>query len=141
MTNTTIQKNLLDAYHTAEYHVDTLPPLILKIGVYSHELMRLYENSTCNSAAFVTAYNPASQELANEINVARNKKLEELIQSQGYLYLYGAGRCAEDNDIGEISLLILGMDKETASDIGKQFEQNAIVWCAGNAVPQLILLK
>lgn len=141
MSNSTITQNLLDSYSSAEYHADAVPPFILKIGICSNQLMRLYESENCNSAAFITAYNPGSNELPNEVNEARNKKLEALISSMSYPVVHGAGKCADDNGRGEVSLLILGMDKEMASDIGKQFEQNAIVWCASDAVPQLILLK
>ncbi len=52
-----------------------------------------------------------------------------------------AGKCANEVGDGEASFLILDIDKNTASDIGKQFEQNAIVWCTSDAVPELILLR
>lgn len=141
MTNATIPQNLLDSYQSAEYHVNAVQPFMLKIGIYSQELKCLLENSKQKCAAFITAYNPGSIELPDEVNKARNQKLEALIQSMGYSYLHGVGKCADDHWVGEASLLILGMDKEAASGIGKQVEQNAIVWCADDAVPQLVLLK
>ena len=141
MTNKTITQNLLDSYSTADYHVDAALPFILKIGETNDALMRLYENYSSNCAAFITAYNPGSEELPSEINKARNQKLEALICSMGYQCLHGAGKCADDDGLGEASLLILGMDKDTASDVGIQFEQNAILWCASDAIPRLVLLK
>jgi hypothetical protein len=141
MPNSTITQNLLDAYGAAEYHVDAVPPFILKIGIFSNKLMRLYESTNSNSAAFITAYNPYSNELLPDVNEVRNQALEILISSMRYPFVRGAGKCADDDGIGEVSLLILGMDIDVAGDIGKQFEQNAIVWCAGDAIPQLILLK
>jgi hypothetical protein len=36
--------------------------------------MQLYDRYHCKSAASITAYNPASQELSIAENVARNKK-------------------------------------------------------------------
>ncbi len=141
MTHYTIPQHLLDAYQSAEYHVDAVQPFMLKIGIYSHELKYLLESSKQKCAAFITAYNPGSIELPEEINQARNQKLEALIQSMGYSYLHGVGQCVGDHWAGEASLLILGMDKDTASEVGKQVEQNAIVWCADDAVPQLVLLK
>ena len=141
MANTTITQSLLDLYSKAEYHVDAAPPFILKIGETNDALKRLYENSSCNCAAFITAFNPGSKELPTEVNKARNKKLEALISSMAYQCLHGTGMCADDDGLGEASLLILGMDKDTAIDIGRQFEQNAIIWCANEAVPQLVLLR
>ncbi len=141
MPNSTITQDLLDSYSAAEYHVDAVPPFILKIGVFSNELMRLYESTNSNSAAFTTAYNPGSNELPTDVNEIRNQELEKLISSMSYPFMRGTGKCADDDGLGEVSLLIIGMDKVTASDVGKQFEQNAIVWCARDAIPQLILLK
>lgn len=140
-TNSTISQSLLDSYTSAEYHVHTQPPFILKIGVPSNELAQLYEANNCKCAAFITAYNPYSQELTRDVNKLRNQKLEALIQSKCFKYFQGVGKCASDDGEGEVSFLILGIDKDTASDLGKQFEQNAIVWCSADADPQLILLK
>jgi hypothetical protein len=141
MAISTISSTLLDSYRSAEYHVASNPPFILKIGIFSDELIQLYRYSRCNCSAFITAYNPASQEFSDEENLARNKKLEELIQSLNYQYLAGAGRCPQDNGPGEISFLVLGMSQDFASDVGNQFGQNAVVWCGEDAVPQLVLLK
>ncbi len=134
MPNSTITQDLLDSYSASEYHVDALPPFILKIGIFSHELMQLYESTNSNCAAFITAYNPGSNELPTDVNVDRNQELEMLISSMRYSFVRGAGKCADDG-LGEVSLLIVGMDKITAIDVGKQFEQNAIVWCAGDVTP------
>lgn len=141
MTHATITQSLLDSYYAAEYHVDIVPPFMLKIDVFSHPLQQLLENSNQQYAAFITAYNPGSQALPDEVNKERNKKLEALVRTMGYSYIHGVGKCAEDHWAGESSLLIMGMDKDTASSIGMQFGQNAIVWCASDAVPQLVLLK
>ena len=40
-----------------------------------------------------------------------------------------------------LTFLIFGISEEQASEIGKDFEQNAIVWCDKDAIPQLLLLK
>jgi len=41
----------------------------------------------------------------------------------------------------EPSLLVFGLPLETAGPLGKKLDQNAIVWCGGDAVPELILLR
>jgi len=48
--------------------------------------MQLYDRYHCKSAAFITGYNPASQELSIAENIARNKNLEQLIQSLNYQF-------------------------------------------------------
>lgn len=138
---TVISQSLLVEYNAAEYHVNAVTPFILKIGIFSPELVRLYRKAGLDCAAFITAYNPGSQAFSDKANQARNKALQAQIETMHYQYLLGAGKCADDEGTGEISLLILGINLATASNIGKQFEQNAIVWCDSNAIPQLILLK
>ena len=136
-----ISPSLLESYESADYHVDASPSFILKIGIHSAELESIYKTSHKYTAAFITAFNPYSQELSNQENKDRNHKLEELIQSLHFDYIHGEGKCGNDDWDGEESFLIIGISKEQASEIGKQFEQNAIVWCNKDAIPQLLLLK
>jgi hypothetical protein len=42
---------------------------------------------------------------------------------------------------GEPSLLVLGISRQQAMDLGDRLEQNAIVWCGPDAVPELVLLR
>ena len=136
-----INLDLLQSYKSADYHVDGSPSFILKIGIHSPELDSIYKTSHKHTAAFITAFNPYSQELSAQENKDRNHKLEELIQSLGFDYIHGEGKCGDGDWDGEKSFLIFGISKEQASDIGKEFEQNAIVWCDKDAIPQLLLLK
>lgn len=41
----------------------------------------------------------------------------------------------------EKSFFVLGLDLNTSKSLGRQFNQNAIVWIGSNAIPQLILLR
>jgi len=141
MTDSGISPMLVDAYLKAEYQVQTTPAFVLKIGCYSPELKSLYDASHENSAAFITAFNPASQALTLAENQARNEQLEQQIAAMHCDYVHGTGKCATDAGSGELSFLVLGIDQETATALGQQFGQNAIVWCAHNALPQLLLLK
>ena len=77
MIDTSINKELLESYKSANYHVDASPSFILKIGKYSPELHSMYDASHKKRAAFITAFNPASVELSNEENKERNRELEE----------------------------------------------------------------
>jgi hypothetical protein len=136
-----IPQYLLYSYHSAEFHVHANPSFILKVGQYSHDLNWLYESTNTKSAAFITAYNPYSQELNKEENISRNRALESQIETLNLKYFHGVGKDPEDDWDGELSFLILNLDQDSASVIGNQFEQNAIVWCSDNAIPQLILLR
>jgi len=136
-----ITPSLLESYESADYHVDASTSFILKIGVQSPELVNIYKTSHKHTAAFITAFNPYSQELSNQENKDRNHKLEKLIQSLHFDYIHGEGKCGDGDWDGEKSFLILGISEEQASEIGKEFEQNAIVWCDKDAIPHLLLLK
>ena len=136
-----INPDLLKSYKLANYHVDASPSFILKIDIHSPELESIYKTSHKHTAAFITAFNPYSQELSNQENKDRNLKLEELIKSLHFDYMRGEGKCGDGDWDGEESFLIFGITEKKASEIGKEFEQNAIVWCDKDAIPQLLLLK
>jgi len=53
----------------------------------------------------------------------------------------GVGKDATGQWPAERSVLALGLDLETSKEIGRHFEQNAIVWSSSDAVPALILLR
>ena len=136
-----INPDLLNSYKSADYLLDAPHSFILKIGIHSVELENLYKTFNKHTAAFITAFNPYSQELSNQENKDRNHKLEELIQSLHFDYIHGKGKCGDGDWDGEKSFLIFGISEKQASEIGKEFEQNAIVWCDKDAIPQLLLLK
>ena len=137
----TINSHLLEQYKSADYYIEAIPPFILKIGIFSYELSKIYETSHQTKAGLISASNPRSKKLPNEINKERNKNLEEMIQEKGLNYIYGEGKCGQDDWDGEESFLILGIDQKQAMIFGKAFDQNAIVWCGKNAIPELILLN
>jgi hypothetical protein len=141
MIDTSINKELLESYESANYHVDASPSFILKIGKYSPELHSMYDASHKKEAAFITAYNPASLELSNEENKERNRELEEKIQALHLDYIHGEGKCDESEWSGEESFLVFGINQKDAIQLGKDFGQNAIVWIPENCIPELLLLK
>jgi len=139
--NSLIGADLIESYKSADYHVDASPSFILKIGEYCPELESIYKTSHKHTAAFITAFNPYSQELSNQENKDRSHKLEELIQSLHFDYIHGEGKCGHGDWDGEKSFLIFRISEKQACEIGKEFKQNAIVWCDKDAIPQLLLLK
>jgi hypothetical protein len=62
---------LLEQYESADYYIEAIPPFILKIGIHSYELSKIYETSQQTKAALITASNPRSKKLPNEINKVR----------------------------------------------------------------------
>ena len=138
---TNIKKELLDSYTEANYHVYADPSFILKIDISSKELRILLIELNVKFAAFITAFNPYSQELPLKENRLRNKKLEGKIKSLDLYYIKGDGRCGDSGEVGEESFLVFGLSKKQAINLGKESQQNAIVVCDTNATPSLLLLK
>tara|TARA_B100000035_G_scaffold311580_1_gene321373 strand:- start:14530 stop:15021 length:492 start_codon:yes stop_codon:yes gene_type:complete len=136
-----IKKELLDSYSSANYHVYASSPFIMNIGKFSNELSKLMKDLNFLSASFITAFNPYSQKLDIQENRSRNKVLELKIQAMQFQYIKGDGRCINSKEVGEESFLVFGISKKEATLLGEESEQNAIVFCEGEAIPDLLLLK
>lgn len=136
-----INQELLNSYSSASYHIYADPPFILKIGKFSKELNRLMKDLNFLSASFITAFNPYSQKLELHENKSRNKVLELKIQAMQFHYIKGDGRCMNSKEVGEESFLVFGISKKEATCLGEESQQNAIVFCEVEAIPELLLLK
>ncbi|GGJ30764.1 DUF3293 domain-containing protein [Deinococcus roseus] len=81
--------------------------------------------------AMVTACNPHSQKLAAALNQQRNAALSEAIQNLGCLfYGYRAG----EGDWEEAGFLIQDISLAASVRLGKNFQQNAVLYGTGNRV-------
>ena len=141
MAHNEIPAPLLAAYRQTQYWVHAEPPFLLQIDKGSEALKTLYREYQVESAAFITAYNPWSKSLGEAENLARQSRLEAKMADAGFPTIPGIGQDPTGEWPGEISCLILGIDRETALRLGKEHEQNAIVWCDSDACPKLLLSK
>ena len=140
-SSTTLSPELISAYEATNFHVMTDPAFILKIGINSNELEMLFNKSGHKTATFITACNPFSNTLSDEDNQLRNIQLEVDLGDLNVEIIDGFGQDLFGEWAGEASFLALGIDYDLASKLGIKYEQNAIVWCNADAVPQLILLR
>ena len=136
----TQDSDIIVAYQATDFQVNAEQPFTLNIGISSQPLEVLYKSSCVNSAMFITASNPFSQLLSEDENSLRNVKLIDEIKQRSLKYIRGIGQDPERKWPGEDSILVLGLGLEAAKALGKHYEQNAIVWCDADAVPQLIFL-
>jgi hypothetical protein len=136
--NYTISKELWQAYLETDFKVFAENPFTLKVGQYSEELNSIIKKSKYSSAAFLTAYNPYSQQLSNAENVARQEQLKIEITKRGLTTIEGIGQHPSNQWPGEPSLLIIGLSKAAAATLARQQEQNAFLWCDETSIPQLI---
>lgn len=140
-SDSAIPSDLIEAYRTTDYHVETEAPFVLTVGLASPALAKLYSKHRCDCAAYVTASNPFSQVASDVDNQRRHAELVEELKNRSLHFLEGMGRDSRDQWPGEASCLVLGLSLEAAKKLGRQFGQNALVWCGPDTVPQLVLLR
>lgn len=141
-----IQPDTLQAYRATHYEVHADDALgsaafSLKIDAVCEELMKVYAHHEVDCSAYLTACNPYSDRGDENRNPARQAALHAEIEKRGLRCFPGLGKHPTGPWPGEDSFLVLGLSLEDAKALGRQFEQNAIVWCGADAVPKLILLR
>jgi hypothetical protein len=129
------------AYQQTEYRVQGSVPVILQVGAKSAQLALLHQLHQTDCSAFITACNPRGELLDAAVNTQRQCALAAEISHRGYLALAGMGQHPTGQWPGEPSYLVLGVSRAAARDLGLHFEQNAILWAGGDAIPELILLR
>ena len=129
---------LFQAYSNTFYKVFE-PSLCIKIGEHNPTLDSLLEKYGENEYAYLTAYNPFSEQLAHAKNNQRHQQLKEDLTS--YQCFEGEG-CGEDPTWPcERSYLVLGISKAKAILLGNRYGQNAIVYGRRNGKPELVVLQ
>lgn len=136
-----ISPETIQAYRETEFRVFSEASLVLKISEKCEDLMGLYKTHRSETCAFITACNPLGELISNEQNSDLQKRLEEEIQFRGLTYIAGEGKHPVGDWPGEPSYLVFDLSLEAAKTLGRKFNQNAIVWCGPDAVPELILLR
>ena len=129
----------IKAYLETEYIVSGVS--VLRLGIANDELLNFYKKFKVDQAAFITAYNPFSQFTEAAINAARQAELAKELNQRSLSFFEGAGRPPTGGWPAEPSYFVLGLSRETAKKLGKKYNQNAIVWCGTDAVPELVLLR
>lgn len=129
------------AYLQTHYCVHGQTPLTLQVGVASPQLAALYKAQHVDSCAFITACNPWSQLLGASANAGRQQALASELRQRSLKSADGVGQHPSGQWPGEASFLVWGLSLEAAKALGVRHEQNAIVWCGPDAMPQLICLR
>jgi hypothetical protein len=129
------------AYHRALYQVRGPAAFTLRIDQSSPELLAAHQQSGVGCSAFLTACNPYSRLLPDAENDARHAHLIQRLDALDFRHWPGFGADPEGRWPGETSVLVFGIAQQLASELGRHFEQNAIVWAGSEAVPRLLLLR
>ena len=131
-------EDLISAYNKTKFHV-FIPTIVIEIGKRNEDLDTLIKRDDQAEWAYITAYNPYSNELTDKENLKRQSLL--LSKISDYKFYEGEGVGEDSTWKPERSILIVGITKNEAISLGREFEQNAIVYGKINEVPELIILK
>ena len=122
MTNS----QLFDAYRDTTFCADTpAGQLQIRIGQQHPELDALLEDHGMASWAYITAWNPRSEDIGQRENEANKAAL--LRDLAGYRVFEGEGVGADGEWPPEPSFLVLGVTNADALKLGRKYGQNAIV--------------
>lgn len=136
---TAIAAELLAAYRETEYHVGGASPFVLHIGRASPALLQLQARLLVHCSAFLTAVNPRSQCCNTDVNAARQRALAAQLGALGLPLITGYGKHPGNDWPAEPSFLVPGLSLSKAQAVARQWEQNALVFCAADAIPRLVL--
>lgn len=129
------------AYRETDFRVDSDTPLTLRIAEPNYGLLGLFKANRSDTCAFVTACNPLGQIFGEAENAQLQDQLAHDLRFKSLSFITGEGKHPVGAWPGEPSFLVFGLSLEAARTLGKKFEQNAIVWCGPDAIPQLVLLR
>ena len=140
-----LSAELLAAYKNADYvvfgHQRGAPELVIRIDRVNPALDELLGHNEAATAAFVTACNPRGEKKSYEENEAAAAALRASPLLIGYAWFKGESRDPEARWPAEPSLLIVGIPRKEAEQLGEVLNQNAIVFVEKGGKPALVLLE
>ncbi|MEZ5664693.1 MAG: DUF3293 domain-containing protein [Burkholderiaceae bacterium] len=140
-TPSVIDPETIQAYRETDYRVYGPAPFTLRVDQPSQALATAHRTHGVTCSAFVTACNPLGQRAEAEDNATRQTALAAQLRARGLDFTPGVGQHPSGDWPGEDSFLIFGLTLEDARTLGRQLDQNAVLWSGAGAVPQLILLR
>lgn len=134
-----IDQQLREAYLATTYEVKYLG-LQLRIGEENWHLEEFLIDNNVFSWAFISAWNPFSQPLPLSKNEIYHAKLKNFAKSKQWVFAEGFGIPQNKDWEAERSLFILDISKTDAVNLGRNFDQNAIVIGRLGKAPELLFL-
>lgn len=139
-TLTQVAPELQSAYLESEYRLAG-NQIVMQIGAPNQALSDLLSQYRVSCAAFVTADNPYSRPASHQENQASLARLTEELDRRRLRWLPGVGAHPRGQWEPEQSVLVLGLGRDGAAELGRRYGQNAVVWTDEDAVPRLLLLR
>lgn len=138
-----VSEELCAAYRATTYRVDVCGGSFdLRIDEPHAAMAQWLRNAGKTSAAVITAWNPHSRPTAPPVNARRQRQLQRVLHAQGLEWLPACNLAPIDgatpSSWNEDSLLVPGIDVESARTIAARFGQVAFVWFDQHATPRLV---
>jgi hypothetical protein len=131
---------LFEAYRQTHFCADTPHgPIVIRVGQTCPTLDGLLVEASCATWAYITAFNPGSFPLSEAENEARQYELEATVRQLGHVMFQGKGISHDGAWSPEPSILVLGIGREAAGELGRRFGQRAIV-CGELGEPAALIL-
>jgi hypothetical protein len=119
---------LLAAYRRTRFCADTAQGrIVIRVGESHPELDAVLRATGSEAWAYVTAFNPGSVRLSDAKNDTRQGALENALRRLGHPMFQGEGIGDDGTWPPERSVLVLGIEREVAVQLGRAFGQRAIV--------------
>ena len=142
MSVSEVPAELIEAYKRTQYLVQTKDGILaLRVGQPSKKLADLIHAAQPVGGAFITAENPFSRALAANENKVRQAHLLEDLVALGAVVINGAGQGDDPGWPAEASYAAIGISRKQACELGRKYQQNAIIWFAACGTPELIVLR
>jgi hypothetical protein len=142
LIQSTVASDLIESYRATSYQIGVNSDAIfLRIDRYSESLAKLLIASQQSCAVIISAYNPYSQLVSDEENQAAHESLRNCLSHHYYPVIESLNIDPANLWPAEKSFFVPGLDLNTARALGRQFNQNAMVWIGNDAIPRLILLR
>lgn len=142
---TLVPDQLIAAYRSAHYLAGAgQGAMTLRVDQYSEALSRLLATAGSRNAAFLTACNPLGVQSSIQANRIASARLRAKLMrqvSRPDQVLEGVAIDPSGSWPPEESFLVLGLDLDSARSLGREFNQNALLWTEADAIPRLILLR
>jgi hypothetical protein len=136
-----IPPRILEAYQQTEYRVLGPAPWVLRVSCHSPELLSLHRHHGVDCSCLVTACNPLSRLQSDRQNRLAMERLEQVLRGADRKWIEAVGYLPGGDWPAEPSLLVLGCPLAEAEQLGKRFQQNAVLWSGSDGVPRLILMR
>lgn len=136
-----IAPSTIRAYMETDFRVTAPEPFVLRVGIASEPLAQLHRLYRVDCCAFISACNPYSRLIGNDANAERQLELARELAGLGLTFLDGIGAHPAGGWPPESGYLVPGLSLADAKALGERYEQNAILWCGPDAVPELVLLR